>query len=105
MGDSESNVNANLEEYTCGAFDQTLLQLYAELRIENGDDYEPDSLKMVQAAIETYFKAKVNTKSIIRGRELIRSRKSSKRRPENLDSKEKENDRINQNVWPKDRKS
>ena len=59
MGDSESNVNANLEEYTCGAFDQTLLQLYAELRIENGDDYEPDSLKMVQAAIETYFKAKV----------------------------------------------
>ena len=100
IGDSESNVNANLEEYTCEAFDQTLLQLYAELRIENGDDYEPDSLKVVQTAIETYLKPKSYPKSIIRGRELISSRKSSKQRRENLDSKEKEkeNDRINQKV-------
>ena len=36
---------ANLEEYVSDVFDQTLAQFYAELRKENGVDYEPDRLK------------------------------------------------------------
>ena len=36
---------ANLEEYASDVFDQTLAQFYAELRKENGVDYEPERLK------------------------------------------------------------
>ena len=72
---TERNVNANLEEYECDALDQTLSQFYAELRKENGDDYEPDSLKVMQAAMERYLKSKSYPKSIIRDREFINSRK------------------------------
>ena len=72
---TERNVNANLEEYECDALDQTLSQFYAELRKENGEDYEPDSLKVMQAAMERYLKSKSYPKSIIRDREFINSRK------------------------------
>ena len=72
---TERNVNANLEEYECDALDQTLSQFYAELRKENGDDCEPDSLKVMQAAMERYLKSKSYPKSIIRDREFINSRK------------------------------
>ena len=71
----ESNVNANLEEYECEALDQMLSQFYAELRKENENDYEPDSLKVMQAAMERYLNSKSYPKSIIRDREFINSRK------------------------------
>ena len=71
----ERNVNTNLEEYECDALDQMLSQFYAELRKENGDDYEPDPLKVMQAAMERYLKSKSYAKSIIRDREFINSRK------------------------------
>ena len=72
---TERNVKANLEEYECDALDQTLSQFYAELRKENGDDYEPDSLKVMQAAMERCLKSKSYPKAIIRDREFINSRK------------------------------
>ena len=62
---TERNVNANLEEYECDALDQTLSQFYAELRKEKGEDYEPDSLKVMQVAMERYLKSKSYPKSII----------------------------------------
>ena len=37
------------------------------------DDYEPDSLKVMQAAMERYLKSKLYPKSIIRDREFINS--------------------------------
>ena len=72
---TERNVNGNLEECECDALDQTLSQFYAELRKENGDVYEQDSLKVMQAAMERYLKSKSYPKSIIRDREFINSRK------------------------------
>ena len=66
--EAERNVNVNLEEDECEALDQMLLQFYAELRKENGDDYKPDSLKVMQAAWERYLKSKSYPKSIIRDR-------------------------------------
>ena len=36
------NFQANLEEYESNVLDQILSQFYAELRKENGDNYEPD---------------------------------------------------------------
>ena len=47
----------------------------AELRKENGDDYEPESLKVMQAAIERYLKSKSYPKSILRHTEFKNSRK------------------------------
>ena len=46
---NERNFQANLEEYESDVLDQTLSQFYAELRKENGHDYEPDYLKVMQA--------------------------------------------------------
>ena len=53
---NERNFQANLVEYESDVLDQTLSQFYAELRKENGDDYEPDCLKVMQASLERYLK-------------------------------------------------
>ena len=45
----ERNFQANLEEYENDVLDQKLSQFYAELRKENGDEYESDCLKVMQA--------------------------------------------------------
>ena len=72
---NERNFQANLEEYKSDVLDQTLSQFYAELRKENGDDYEPDCLKVIQASLARYLKSKAYPKSIIRDREFLNSRK------------------------------
>ena len=72
---NERNFQANLEEYECDVLDQTLSQFYAELRKENGNDYEPDCLKVMQASLQRYVKSKAYPKSIIRDREFLNSRK------------------------------
>ena len=41
-----------LESYDIPELNEALLQFYAELRKENGQDYEPDSLKVMQAALD-----------------------------------------------------
>ncbi|PFX20808.1 hypothetical protein AWC38_SpisGene14732 [Stylophora pistillata] len=55
---NERNFQANLEEYESDVFDRTLEQFYAELRKENGDEYQPDFLKVMQASLERYLKSK-----------------------------------------------
>lgn len=72
---NERKQKTNLEEYEYEALDKTLSQFYAEVRRDNGDDYEPDSLKVMQAALERYLKSKSYPKSILRDREFINSRK------------------------------
>ena len=49
---NESNLQANLEEYESDVLVQTLSQFYAEWRKENGDDHEPEYLKVLQAPLE-----------------------------------------------------
>ena len=49
---NERNFQANLEDYESDVLDQTLSQFYAELRKENGYDYEPGCLKVMQASLE-----------------------------------------------------
>ena len=71
----ERNFQANLEEYQSDVLDQTLSQFYAELRKENGDDYEPDCLKVIQVSLVRYLKSKAYAKSIIGDREFLNSRK------------------------------
>ena len=71
----ERNFQANLEEDQSDVLDQTLSQFYAELGKENGDDYEPDCLKVMQASLERYLKSNAYPKSIIRDREFLNFRK------------------------------
>ena len=42
---NERKQETNLEEYGYETLDKTLSKFYAELRKENGEDYEPGSLK------------------------------------------------------------
>ena len=87
---TERNVNVNLEAvYECEALDQMLSQFYAELRKESGDDHEPDSLKVMQAALETYLKSKSYPKSIIRDGEFINCRKVLEGKARKLREQEK----------------
>ena len=67
------NFVANLEEYEGDVHDQELLQLYAELWKENGADYKPNCLKVMQASLQRYLKSKDYPKSIIRDREFLNS--------------------------------
>ena len=46
----------NLESYTPEALDEMLCLFYAELKKCDGKDYEPDSLAVMQAALDRYLK-------------------------------------------------
>ena len=47
----------NLEAYECVDLDKTLSQFYAEVCKESSEDYEPDSLRVMQAALERHLKS------------------------------------------------
>ena len=49
--------------------------IFAELRKENGKDYEPDSLKVMQAALDRHLRSKTYPKSIVRDTEFLSSKK------------------------------
>ena len=65
---TERGKEKNLEAYECVDLDKTLPQFYAEVRKESGEDYEPDSLRVMQAALERHLKSKLYPKSIIKDR-------------------------------------
>ena len=44
-------------------------------RKENGKDYEPDSLKVMQAALDRHLRSKTYPKSIVSDTEFLLSRK------------------------------
>ena len=48
-----------LESYEVPELNEALAQFFAELRKENGTDYEPDSLKVMQAALDRHLEAKL----------------------------------------------
>ena len=50
--------------------DKVLSKFYAEVKKKDGDDYEPESLKIMQSAIERYLKEKNCPMKIVRWREF-----------------------------------
>ena len=50
--------------------DKVLSKFYAEVKKKDGDDYEPESFKIMQSAIEHYLKEKNYPLSIVRSREF-----------------------------------
>ena len=65
---TERGKEKNLEAYECVNLDKTLSQFYAEVCKESGEDYEPDSLRVMQAALERHLKSKLYPKFIIKDR-------------------------------------
>ena len=66
--------NEQLESYEVPELNEALAQFFAELRKENGNDYEPDSLKVIQAALDRHLRSKNYPKSIVRDTEFLSSR-------------------------------
>ena len=70
---TERGKDKNLEAYEYVDLDKTLSRFYAEVRKESGEDYEPYSLKVTQAALERDFKSKLDRKSVIEDRDFLSS--------------------------------
>lgn len=51
------------------------MRCYAEVRKTYGEDYEPDSLKVIQASLDRFLKAKAYSKSVFKDTEILYSRK------------------------------
>ena len=75
--------NVNMESYCPQALDGLLNKFYVEIRKKDGTDYEPDSLRVMQTAIDRYLRHKNYPASIITGREFTKSQ-------ETLDAKAKQ---------------
>ena len=68
------NINVNMETISPATLDEILQKYYLEVRKQDGSDYEPDSLKVMQAALERYLSDKKYPNSLITGREFATSR-------------------------------
>ena len=88
---NERNFQGNLEDYESNILNQTLSQFYAELRKGNGDDYELDCLKVMQAH------KPVQSPSSER-ESFLTSEKPWEGRPGNCESRTKESDQTNPKV-------
>ena len=50
--------DAEIKNYPPEELDNVLQKFYAEVRAKKGEDYEPDSLKVMQAALDRHLKNK-----------------------------------------------
>ena len=66
--------NVGIETMSPGELDTVLKKFYAEVKKKDGEDYEPESLKIMQSAIERDLKDKNYPLSIVRSREFHNSR-------------------------------
>ena len=70
----ERNLEEQIEKYEVNLLNTTLEQFYGEVRKQNGKDYEPDSLAVMQAALDRHLKENDYPKSIIKDKEFSSSR-------------------------------
>ena len=71
----ESSLEKNLEMILLEQLDKVLERFYASVCKQDGTDYEPGSLKVMQAALDSHLKEKGCSFSIIKDREFFNSRK------------------------------
>ncbi|XP_068712194.1 uncharacterized protein KIAA1958-like [Montipora foliosa] len=70
----QKNIVNKIEENEPGKLNKLLESFYAEVKNKNGDDYEPDSLKVMIAALDRHLNEKGYKFSIIRDREFHSSK-------------------------------
>ena len=52
----ERNINPKLEENSAEELDKILQRFYAEVRSKHGEQYEPESLKVMMASLDRYLR-------------------------------------------------
>ena len=87
-----------IETYEPSELDRALQQFYAEVRNKDGEDYEPDSLRVMIAALDRHLKEHGYKQSIIRDREFSLQSKCSKGKPDDFAKKEKASVKTRQEV-------
>lgn len=65
---SEKGINDKIQEYEPANLNNLLEIFYAEVKNKNGEDYEPESLKVMMTSLDRYLKDKGYDASIIRDR-------------------------------------
>ena len=70
----EKNIDNRIEENEPEKLNKLLETFYAEVKNKNGDDYEPDSLRVMMAALDRHLNEKGYKFSIIRDREFHTSK-------------------------------
>ena len=67
----EKKITDEIENYEPAAELNTLLEhFYAKVKNKQGEDYEPESLKVMMASLDRHLKNKGYTLSIVRDREF-----------------------------------
>ena len=70
------NIDDKIECFSPQALDEILTKFYAEVRKKDGSEYEPDSLRVMQASLDRYLRQKNYPDSIISGREFRKSQET-----------------------------
>jgi len=70
------NIDDEIESFTPQALDEILTKFYAEVRKRDGSEYEPDSVRVMQASIDRYLRQENYPDSIISGRQFKKSQET-----------------------------
>ena len=70
----EKKITDEIENYEPAELNTLLEHFYAEVKNKQGEDYEPESLKVMMASLDRHLKNKGYTLSIVRGREFSSSK-------------------------------
>ena len=70
------NIDDKMECFSPQVLDGILTKFYAEVRKKDGSEYEPDSLRVMQASLDRYLRQKNYSASIINGREFKKSQET-----------------------------
>ena len=72
---ADNQLETDLTEIPEDEVDGILQRFYAEIRKNNGENYEPESLKVMQALLDRYLREKGRTFSILKDRKFDISRR------------------------------
>ena len=70
------NIDDKMEGFSPQVLDEILTKFYAEVRKKDGSEYEPDSLRIMQAALDRYLRQKNYSASIINVRQFKKSQET-----------------------------
>ena len=70
------SINENIESFSPQVLDGILTKFYAEVRKQDGSEYEPDSLRVMQASLDRHLRQKYYPTNIISGREFKKSQET-----------------------------
>ena len=68
-------IQSTLFQLNAKKLDELLCRFYVQLRKTDGSNYEPDSLRVMLAALDRHFKDNGSTFSLLRDKEFEKSRK------------------------------